>query len=234
MFLKIAICEDVVIHRLLLRDHLERFTTIHDIAYELDELCTSKELLAIPNIYDILFLDVQLEDGVNSLEIAQQVVDNGFDAEIVLVTSYERYAAQGYRLNARRYLVKPVSQERFDEAMCCCMRRIVRQNRKIEVRCAYGNCYVSTDKIFYIESYERKRTIYTAEHVYETGMTLAELLALLPTEQFGVPQKSYIVNFEYIAGMTKSKVLLEDGTEINLSRRRAEEFHTQFQKYIRR
>ena len=111
MLLKIAVCDDEAIHRLIIRDKLDKFAISNDVDYELDEFCTSEELLKIKNIYDILFLDVQLENGVNSIEIGKQLVKDGLDATIILTTSFEQYAAEGYHLHAHRYLVKPIAQE---------------------------------------------------------------------------------------------------------------------------
>ena len=95
------------------------------------------------------------------------------------------------------------------------------------------NCFISINKILYIESYQRKRIIYTKEQVYETGASLNDLLSLLPVEQFEMPQKSYIVNFDHITSITKTKVILDYSTEIKLARDRMTNFNMKFQKYIR-
>ena len=52
MLLKIAVCDDEAIHRLIIRDKLDKFAISNDVDYELDEFCTSEELLKIKNIYD--------------------------------------------------------------------------------------------------------------------------------------------------------------------------------------
>ena len=233
MLLKIAVCDDEAIHRLIIRDKLDKFAISNDVDYELDEFCTSEELLKIKNIYDILFLDVQLENGVNSIEIGKQLVKDGLDATIILTTSFEQYAAEGYHLHAHRYLVKPIAQEKFNEVILSCIQEFKKLNRKIAVKCAYENCFISINKIIYIESYQRKRIIYTKEQVYETGASLNDLLSLLPVEQFEMPQKSYIVNFDHVTSITKTKVILDYSTEIKLARDRMANFNMKFQKYIR-
>ena len=229
----IEIKDDEAIHRLIIRDKLDKFAISNDVDYELDEFCTSEELLKIKNIYDILFLDVQLENGVNSIEIGKQLVKDGLDATIILTTSFEQYAAEGYHLHAHRYLVKPIAQEKFNEAILSCIQEFKKLNRKIAVKCAYENCFISINKIIYIESYQRKRIIYTKEQVYETGASLNDLLSLLPVEQFEMPQKSYIVNFDHVTSITKTKVILDYSTEIKLARDRMTNFNMKFQKYIR-
>ena len=176
---------------------------------------------------------MQLENGVNSIEIGKQLVKDGLDATIILTTSFEQYAAEGYHLHAHRYLVKPIAQEKFNEAILSFIQEFKKLNRKIAVKCAYENCFISINKIIYIESYQRKRIIYTKEQVYETGASLNDLLSLLPVEQFEMPQKSYIVNFDHVTSITKTKVILDYSTEIKLARDRMTNFNMKFQKYIR-
>ena len=63
--------------------------------------------------------------------------------------------------------------------------------------------------------------------------SLNDLLSLLPVEQFEMRQKSYIVNFDHVTSITKTKVILDYSTEIKLARDRMTNFNMKFQKYIR-
>ena len=66
--------------QLIIRDKLDAYAISNDIDYELDEFTNSKELMKMENIYDILFLDVQLEDGVNGIEVGKRLFQKGIDA----------------------------------------------------------------------------------------------------------------------------------------------------------
>ena len=68
MLLKIAVCDDEAIHRLIIRDKLDKFM-ISMMIMSWMNFVHQRNLLKIKNIYDILFLDVQLENGVNSIEL---------------------------------------------------------------------------------------------------------------------------------------------------------------------
>lgn len=166
MLLRIAVCDDEAIHRLIIRDKLDAYAISNDIDYELDEFTNSKELMKMENIYDILFLDVQLEDGMNGIEVGKRLLQKGIDATIIITTSFEQYASEGYHLKAHRYLIKPIQQSNFNEAIVSCIKDFKKSNRKIEVKCAYENCFISINSIVYIESYHRKRMIHTKEQDY--------------------------------------------------------------------
>ena len=45
MLLRIAVCDDEAIHRLIIRDKLDAYAISNDIDYELDEFTNSKELM---------------------------------------------------------------------------------------------------------------------------------------------------------------------------------------------
>jgi two-component system LytT family response regulator len=64
---------------------------------------------------DVLFLDVQMP-GVDGF----QVVDALPEADrpyIIFVTAYDRHAVRAFEVRALDYLVKPIEDERFDEAL---------------------------------------------------------------------------------------------------------------------
>lgn len=149
MLLRIAVCDDEAIHRLIIRDKLDAYAISNDIDYELDEFTNSKELMKMENIYDILFLDVQLEDGMNGIEVGKRLLQKGIDATIIITTSFEQYASEGYHLKAHRYLIKPIQQSNFNEAIVSCIKDFKKSNRKIEVKCAYETgCYHYFDHLF--------------------------------------------------------------------------------------
>ena len=130
MLLRIAVCDDEAIHRLIIRDKLDAYAISNDIDYELDEFTNSKELMKMENIYDILFLDVQLEDGMNGIEVGKRLLQKGIDATIIITTSFEQYASEGYHLKAHRYLIKPIQQSNFNEAIVSCIKDFKKSNRK--------------------------------------------------------------------------------------------------------
>jgi two-component system LytT family response regulator len=62
---------------------------------------------------DLLFLDVQLGDGL-SFEILDQVA---VDCPVIFTTAYDAYAIDAFRLNSISYLLKPIKQEELAAAI---------------------------------------------------------------------------------------------------------------------
>lgn len=71
---------------------------------------------------DVVFLDVQMP-GMTGFEVARQVIDRQLPSEIVFVTAYDRYAIEGFQVNAVDYLLKPVDPARLEQAVQRARRR---------------------------------------------------------------------------------------------------------------
>lgn len=62
---------------------------------------------------DIIFLDIQLSDGSSFLFVEQARPDS----LIIFTTAYDEYAIQAFAVNSIDYLLKPIRQERLEEAI---------------------------------------------------------------------------------------------------------------------
>ncbi|MCG8581821.1 MAG: LytTR family DNA-binding domain-containing protein, partial [Bacteroidales bacterium] len=65
------------------------------------------------NQVDILFLDIQMP-GLTGLDFIRTLVHK---PHIILTTAYSEYALEGFNLNVSDYLLKPISFERFAQAV---------------------------------------------------------------------------------------------------------------------
>jgi two-component system LytT family response regulator len=64
---------------------------------------------------DLLFLDIQMP-GFDAFEVLDRTVRRLMPA-VVFVTAYDRYAVQAFEARALDYLLKPISSDRFQEAL---------------------------------------------------------------------------------------------------------------------
>lgn len=62
---------------------------------------------------DLLFLDIQLSDGI-SFEIFEEIQ---VKSAIIFTTAYDQYALKAFKLNSIDYLLKPIEEEELQEAI---------------------------------------------------------------------------------------------------------------------
>lgn len=59
---------------------------------------------------DVIFLDIEMPE-MTGLELAEIIIEQDNNVEIVFVTAYDKYALEAFRVNAIDYLLKPLSSE---------------------------------------------------------------------------------------------------------------------------
>lgn len=62
---------------------------------------------------DLIFLDIQLEDGL-SFSIFDKV---DIDIPIIFTTAYDQYAIKAFKLNSVDYLLKPIKKDELRESL---------------------------------------------------------------------------------------------------------------------
>src|ERR1043166_2927854 len=78
---------------------------------------------------DLVFLDVQMP-GLDGLGAIRQLREKGIPLpHFILVTAYDQYAVEAFRLEAMDYLLKPVDRLRLEESIERARRAILDKNR---------------------------------------------------------------------------------------------------------
>ena len=106
--MKVLIVEDEPMAAERLGELLVKLDPAVEISGCCDSIRKSVEWLQGHNPPDLLFLDIQLGDGL-SFEIFDQVM---VDSPVIFTTAYDSFAIEAFKLNSIAYLLKPV---KFDE-----------------------------------------------------------------------------------------------------------------------
>ena len=104
---RIAICDDERQFRKRIHDILIEYMNENDILYEIDEFESGKDFISLGiNLakYDIVFLDVNMDELVWKWKHAQKIRKVSNDVFIVFVTAFITCAPQGYSVGAIRYI----------------------------------------------------------------------------------------------------------------------------------
>lgn len=79
----------------------------------IDNISDAKEYLSSKPAIDLIFLDINLSDGI-SFEIFKDVK---IDVPVIFTTAYDHYAVQAFELNSIDYLLKPIRKEKLFAAL---------------------------------------------------------------------------------------------------------------------
>jgi two-component system LytT family response regulator len=155
---------------------------------------------------DLVFLDIEMPD-LRGLDFARLVAP--LQKPIVFTTAYAEHAVEGFALQALDYLLKPIEFGRFLQA---CNRAYaqglpVREEPPgIFVKDGYDWIRVNVEQVLYIQSDTNLLFIHEQDRQMSTRMTIADMLATLPAQDFIRVHKSYIVALKAIRKIERHQV----------------------------
>jgi len=190
---------------------------------------------------DLVFLDVQMP-GLDGLDAIRRLREEGVPLpHFVLVTAYDHYAIEAFRMEAFDYLLKPVERERLLETIQRAQRAFLErakpadiapmmrpavQRSKILVKNAGRSFIVDAQDIVYATIEDGLITIVTSHLEGESNYrTIEELQSNLDPDTFWRVHRSYLVNIHRIKEVipwfkSSFQIRMDDkkGTEIPVSR----------------
>ncbi len=171
--------------------------------------------------FDLYLLDM-LMPHMTGIELAQRIRARGEPAALLFLTTSREYAVEAFSVHAAGYLMKPVTQEAFDEAVLDAISALApRENPTLLLKTRDGVRRVPFGSIVMIESFDHNRVCTLADGtVVETADTLAMLTERLEGNPcFFAPHRAYIVNLQYVQGIQGTDLWLTSGRRIPVARR---------------
>ena len=233
--LKIVVCDDEFSVFEQISEHIQYYSVLKDREYEIHYCSTAQELLDTKFSYNLLFLDIMLNDGHDGIAIGKQLRSAGNTALFVLVTSRKDRALDGYEANVFRYLVKPVGRDKIYEVLDAMIENIGHDRNVVAVKFKYQTSYVDTKDIFYVESYLRKRYIVTRENKYETTAPMQSLMEQFSKyPNFFIPRKTHLINFLHVIAQSQVAITMRNGEQIRFAEGKYELFLVEFSKFLKK
>ncbi|MDD6429259.1 MAG: LytTR family DNA-binding domain-containing protein [Lachnospiraceae bacterium] len=232
----IAVCDDGKYAREDVTRHLLRFSIQRNLEYRVHEYDSGESLLKDGKEYDLIFMDYQFEDGrLDGIRVAQKLRDEGNDAVIIFLSNYQEKVFETFSVSAFRFLIKPINDELFDEAMDA-FYKYIHRDQIIRIRVNGNTRYINVPSIFYIEGYGKKSILHFSKtnDDIECSETLSRLDEMLRDFFFFRCQKSYIVNMRHVSEYNCISATLENGCRVQISRKKSREFIDRYGEYILR
>jgi len=186
---------------------------------------------------DIALLDICMPEILGT-GVAKEIRIRRDKTEIIFLTTSNEYAVDAFALRAAHYLLKPFTQEQFDEAMDRAMAGIDDETaKKIAVKPEGGGVQlVDIGEILYIESQKHILTVYTQTGSCTEGQRsltrFTEELEKLSPGQFIVPYKGYIVNLCAVRVIEPERIVLRGGKSVPIPKRRYRELQNIYFDYL--
>jgi len=173
---------------------------------------------------DLVFLDVQMPE-IDGFEVLRRL-DPKLALEVIFVTAYDTFAVRAFESRALDYLVKPVQEARFNEAMARARerRRLKAEHpRRLVIGANGSDLLLDMAEVVWIEADDYYAAIHARGRRHLLRESLASLESRLDERRFVRVHRSAIVNLEQVREIGETTIVLRDGTQLPLSRRRREQ-----------
>ncbi len=165
--------------------------------------------------FDVLLLDIEMA-GMDGVTLARTLRKTNDDIQIVFITGYTDYIAEGYEVSALHYLTKPVNEEKLFQVLTRAVSRLKRNEPLLTLELPGETVRLPLGKIRYLEVSHNYVTVHAGRD-YSVKRPLGELERALDSRFFRVG-RSFVVNLACIRRVTRTEAELTSGERIPLPR----------------
>ncbi len=218
MHYKIAVCDDSQADRQYLCGLVNHWAEENGHTVQIGTFVSAENFLfeyEQENDFDILLLDIEMGE-MDGVTMAKRLRRENETVQIVFVTGYSDYIAEGYEVAALHYLMKPVNENKLFAVLDRAAEKISKNEKVLTFETGGEMFRIPIYQIRYAEVSGNYVTIYAAREL-TVKMTLRELEAQLD-DRFCRVGRSAIVNLTQISRVTKTEIKLSDGSALALPR----------------
>lgn len=160
----------------------------------------------VTNSFDLLVADIYLNNGVDGLDLAQQLLEINSDADVIIISGYLEFLSDHWDDIVIDFISKPVTYENFSEAILHWQRKI-RQRYQTFKLCEGGQeIILKLADILYIFSRENVLCIITRDKKqYQFHGRLEQIIENLKCCNFIRCHRSYVINLQHLVNIVKKK-----------------------------
>lgn len=231
--MKILICDDEQQYIDSLKIHIEKFMQCRGVNYEIHTANTPKDIVDNDEIYQLAFLDIQMEQ-LDGISLAKVLKERNSKIVIFFVTSFNDYQDEAMDLRAFRFFEKPFNADRLNSGLEKAMEYIDESYVDFYIYAKNEQKRILMDEVIYVERSNRQVTLVTVHGNYTTRESFDEWCEILQNSFFYKVHKSFIVNLHYVTSYKYSELIVQNSIRIPIASHRQTDFHKFWFAYLRR
>ena len=206
--MNVLIVDDEELARRLIKNHLIQLDDFELVASCSSAIEASKILQE--NAIDLIFLDIEMP-VLKGIDFYKNLLHK---PKVIFTTAYRDYAIDGFELNAVDYILKPITFQRFFNAIekfRALQKRVLRMSSLekketvVDMRKDRKQVKVNFEDILYIESLKDYIKIHSPNKQHITKTSISSFLEKLD-DRFIRIHRSYIINTNKITAYTKNDI----------------------------
>lgn len=230
--MKVIVCDDNMMDLQKIEEKLSGYKILHpDKDFEVEKFSDPSLLyqeITESKMADLYILDM-LMPKMTGIDLGRKIRKCGSESIIIYLTSSDDYALDAYGVHAVRYLLKPIEEENFFEALDYGLSLFEEKEAKESVylvKTKDGLAQTPYSKIEYIENVNRKLEVHLVdgsilESIFIRNSFEKEIEKLVEDRHFLQVHKSFVVNLDHVKRLGAGFMLMESGGQIPVSKAKA-------------
>lgn len=235
MNLNIAVCDDDIVSMDEEYDIICSVLSEKQMIYTINKFNTPLDLLKSEELYNIVFLDIEMSD-MSGLEAAKRIHKLNRNCMIFFVTNHEMYLDEAFDRHAFRFWKKPIDRRRLWRGIQAAIDELNILEQSIKVTVYNEEISIFTRNIIYIQAKDKKTNIVTANGIIIANEPFKNVVAKLDgNKEFCDSHGSYYINFNYVTNITPTSVSCvcnDMKYDVYMSKRRYRGFRKKFLEWI--
>lgn len=179
--------------------------------------------------FDIIYLDIDMPE-LNGLDTAGLIRDSDDDVLLIFITNIEKYVYESFKVMPFRFVRKNHFED-LEEAVNSSAKRILQGNQKIKFETENGPLDINIGNIQAFTSIGHNIYLCTNKKNIRVFSTLQKLEKELDKYGFVRTHKSFLVNCKHMDYLKDNSVVMNNKTEIPISRRQLKNVQEKFLRY---
>jgi len=175
--------------------------------------------------FDVLLLDIEM-GRMNGVELARQIRTKNKLSQIIFVTGYNDYIADGYDVDALQYLLKPIDPAKLEQTLSRAAQRLQKNERFLLLELPEEVLRIPFGEIRFLDVFGKIVTVHAGQN-HSLRTTLSGLLERLD-DSFVRVGRSLVVNLDHVQRITHTQILLDSGEQLPLPRGTYDELNRAF------
>lgn len=218
----IAICDDDALDIQSLEKHLAKLSE-YDLSAKILTYQDPTEL--VEDIrrgyrFNLIFMDMLMKP-INGIDAFMKIRQYDQAVPLVIVTATSEFAVDGYKVEALRYLIKPIKEEELLKVVVPILQKNKFLNQQFfTFQGAEGLTRLPVGDIYYFQSDLRDIKVVSTEGASIFTGKISEIADNMDKFDFVRTHKSYVVNLHKIETLNAQELTLSNGEHLPVSKHR--------------
>lgn len=232
--MKIAVLDDEEIFREDLREKILVLFASMELDITVDCYSSATGLIPFADEYQLIFVDYRLAD-CTGIDFASVVREKNNAVGLVFVSNYPEYVFDTFKVNAYRFLRKPIDPEELEETVMSFINESDKNEKVVLLNyVSEGRKFTDAGTIMYVESSGKHSFVTFGDGTErEVVSGFSETVRVLSMPYAECSSRGVFVCFPHVDVYKKTDIIMKNGRKFSVSRNCRTQFESKWINYLK-